>query len=112
MNPMLAPRHRMFLDQPFPDSRRLRTARALYALALLLMPACMIATPWGLTPAACLTLVAALLAPDRIWAARKAAGWPVLVMTGVVVTVACVVSFSVLVHTIAGAKPAAAAGCC
>jgi O-antigen ligase len=98
MDPMLAYDHRMFLDQPFPDSRRLRTARALYALALLLMPACLIATPWGLTPAACLTLVAALLAPDRIWAARKAAGWPVLAMTLVVVVVACVVSFSVLVH--------------
>jgi O-antigen ligase len=86
------------LEQPFPASLRLRTARAFYTLALLLMPACLIATPWGLAPAACCTFVAALLAPDRIWAARKAAGWPVLAMTLAVVFVACVVSFSVMVH--------------
>lgn len=89
---------RLFLDQPFPDSPRLRAARALYTLALVLMPACMIATPWGLAPAACCTLLAALLAPDRIWAARRAAGWPLLAMTLAVVGVAAVVGFSVLVH--------------
>ncbi len=86
------------LEQPCPTSPRIRAARAFYALALLLMPACLIATPWGLTPAACCTFMAALLAPDRIWAARRAAGWPVLAMALVGVLVACVVSFSVLVH--------------
>lgn len=89
---------RTFLDQPFPDALRLRVARGLYTLALVLMPACMIATPWGLTPAACCTLLAVLLAPDRIWAARWAGGWPVLAMTLAAVCVAAVVSFSVLVH--------------
>ncbi|WDS37840.1 O-antigen ligase family protein [Pseudoxanthomonas sp.] len=89
---------RVFLDQPFPDALRLRVARGFYALALVLLPACLIATPWGLTPAACCTLVAALLAPDRIWRARKAAGWPVLAMLLVVLFVVAVVSFSVLVH--------------
>ncbi|WP_175485544.1 O-antigen ligase family protein [Pseudoxanthomonas sp. GM95] len=89
---------RMFLDQPFPDTLRLRAARACYTLALVLLPACMIATPWGLTPAACCSLLAALLAPDRIWQARKAAGWPLLAMLLAVLFVVAVVSFSVLVH--------------
>lgn len=89
---------RMLLDQPFPESLRLRAARALYALALLLLPACLIATPWGLTPAACCTLAAVVLAPERLWMVRKAGGWPILLMTGAVVLVACVVIFSVLVH--------------
>jgi O-antigen ligase len=95
---MLVHDDRMFLDQPFPVSLRLRAARALYTLALVLLPACLIATPWGLTPAACCTLLAALLAPDRILAARKAAGAPVLAMLAAVLFVVGVICFSVLVH--------------
>lgn len=92
------PDRALWFDQPFPDGLRLRAARGLYALALVLMPACLIATPWGLTPAACCTLAAVLLAPDRLWAARRAAGWPVLGMLLVALCVVGVVSFSVLVH--------------
>lgn len=84
---------RLSLDPP-----RLQLARAFYTLALVLMPACLIATPWGLTPAAGCTLVALVLAPDRIWAARRLAGGPCWAMTLAVLLVMAVVVASVLIH--------------
>lgn len=80
------------------DTPRLRLARAFYTLALVLMPACLIATRWNLAPAAWCTLVALVLAPDRVWAVRKSAGWPWRVMTLAVLFVVAVVAASVLVH--------------
>lgn len=77
---------------------RLQLARAFYSLALLLMPACLIATPWGLTPAACCTLVALVLAADRVWAARTLAGGAWWAMTAAVLLVMAVVVASVLIH--------------
>ena len=50
------------------DSARTRLARTLCRLAIFLMPACIIATPWGLTPFAISIVLAMLLAPDLMWA--------------------------------------------
>lgn len=52
-------------------STRVRAARALCAAAVFLLPACAIATPWGLWPFAAAMVAAMLLAPDRMWRA-----WP------------------------------------
>lgn len=61
---------------PPAEGPRLRAARMLLALALFLLPACAIATPWGLTPGAVAMLAAALLGADRLVAAwRPARPW-------------------------------------
>lgn len=52
---------------------RIRCARMLCRLAVFLMPACIIATPWGPEPFAGVLLLAMLLAPDALWAARRRA---------------------------------------
>lgn len=52
---------------------RLHAARLLLALALFLLPACVIATPWGLAPGAAAMLAATLLAVDRLVAAWHSA---------------------------------------
>ncbi|TAA40205.1 O-antigen ligase family protein [Pseudoxanthomonas winnipegensis] len=99
MGPMPnAPERTSLRFQPFPASPRLRAARALYTLALVLLPFCLIATPLGLLPAAVCTLLAVLLAPDRIWSARLDAGRPLLWMLLAVALVALVVSTSTLIH--------------
>lgn len=82
----------------FPVSPRLRTARVLYALAAFAVTACLVGTPWGLTPAAVLTAVAVLLAPERILAALSDTPREVKVLAGTALLVALVVAASVLLH--------------
>lgn len=53
------------------DSVRVRAARTLCGLALFLLPACVVATPWGLMPFAVSMVLAMLLAPDLMWACRR-----------------------------------------
>ncbi|HVI60455.1 MAG TPA: O-antigen ligase [Luteimonas sp.] len=72
-------------------SPRLRAARALCAAALFLLPACAIATPWGLWPFAGAIVPAMLLAPDRMWRAWPGArAWvaPLLLLAALVTAVA------------------------
>lgn len=61
---------------PSAEGVRLRASRMLLALALFLLPACAIATPWGLAPGAVAMLAATLLAADHLVAAwRPTRGW-------------------------------------
>ncbi len=72
-------------------STRLRAARALCAAAVFLLPACAIATPWGLWPFAAAIAMAVALAPDLLWRARSSArGWalPLLLLAALVAVVA------------------------
>lgn len=72
-------------------SPRLRAARALCAAAVFLLPACMVATPWGLWPFAIAMAAAMLLAPDALWRARRQArAWtaPLLALAACVAAVA------------------------
>jgi O-antigen ligase len=74
-------------------SARVRLARALCRLAILLMPACVVATPWGLLPLAASMALAMLLAPDLLWSAwRRSRGWalPLLLVALLVSTVVLV----------------------
>lgn len=62
---------------------RVRLARTLCRLGIFLMPACIIATPWGLTPFAGLIVLAMLLAPDLMWASQRRSRrwtWPLLLI--------------------------------
>src|SRR3546814_17482375 len=52
-------------------SARIRLARMLCGLAVFLLPACIIATPWGLAPVVALIVPALLLAPDLVRAALR-----------------------------------------
>src|SRR3546814_19574152 len=52
-------------------SARIRLARMLCGLAVFLLPACIIATPWGLAPFVALIVPAMLLAPDLMRAAWR-----------------------------------------
>ena len=72
-------------------SARTRLAQTLCRLAILLMPACIIATPWGLKPFAGLIVLAMLLAPDLVWASWSRSRmwvWPLLLLACLVLVVA------------------------
>lgn len=72
-------------------SPRLRAARALCAAAVFLLPACVIATPWGLWPFAIAITAAMLLAPGALWRVRREArAWaaPLLALAACVAAVA------------------------
>lgn len=76
---------------PDEASPRIRLARALCALAIFLLPACIVATPWGLAPFALLIVPAMLLAPDLMradWSVSRALGLPLLVLALFVAAVA------------------------
>lgn len=75
-------------------SPRIRLARALCRVAVFLMPACIIATPWGLEPFAGMLLLAMLLAADQLWVARQRSRTLALPLLGLSVAVAAVVVFS------------------
>lgn len=74
-------------------SARIRVARTLCRLALFLLPACIIATPWGLAPFALLVVPAMLLAPDLMracWRRSRAWAWPLLLLAVFVAAVVLV----------------------
>ena len=70
-------------DDRVEDSVRVRLARTLCRLAIFLMPACIIATSWGLTPFAGLMVLAMLLAPELLWTSWRRSRrwtWPLLLV--------------------------------
>lgn len=72
-------------------SARIRLARTLCGLAIFLLPACVIATPWGLAPFALLIVPAMLLAPDTMraaWPRSRALALPLLLLAAFVAAVA------------------------
>lgn len=77
-----------------PASSRIRLARTSCRLAVFLMPACIIATPWGLEPFAGVLLLAMVLAPEQLWAARQRSRTLVAPLLLLAVLVAAVVLFS------------------
>src|SRR3546814_5525382 len=72
-------------------SARIRLARMLCGLAVFLLPACIIATPWGLAPFVALIVPAMLLAPDLMraaWRPSRAMVVPLLLLAACVAAVA------------------------